>query len=170
MWTLRDNLQGRRVICQANSPSGVVRGSWPKEQKGSSGSPAPVSPELTPGPEFRDSVLLNNVPVQGCSGNTCHRYTEGLRPDLKGKGHPAHPHAQLVGRDEIVIQGLEASHCTLFPGCTRGGSLGVPVILKCCRTSSFRALWPDMPHSRFSLSVSLVSGSRPSLSRCQEAL
>lgn len=75
-------------------------------------------------------MLLNNGPVQGHPGNTCHRCTEDLRSDLKGKDRPARPQAQLVERDEIVIQGLEASHCTPFPGCTWGGSLGVPVILK----------------------------------------
>ena len=80
------------------------------------------------------------VQFKAIQGTCAIDYTESLRSDLEGKDRPAHPQAQLVERDEVVIQGLEVSHCTLFLGCTRGGSLGVPVILKCFRTSSSRGL------------------------------
>lgn len=141
MWTLRRNSQGRRIICQANSPSGIIRGSWPKEQKRSSRSTSPrVSRAYPLDLNSRTQCYSTVVQFKAIQGTCAIDYTESLRSDLEGKDRPAHPQAQLVERDEVVIQGLEVSHCTLFLGCTRGGSLGVPVILKCFRTSSSRGL------------------------------
>lgn len=141
MWTLRNNSQGRRIICQANSPSRIIRGSWPKGQKRSSGSTSPRVSRAHPlALNSQTQCYSTMAQFKAIQGTRAIDYTEDLRSDLKGKDRPAHPQAQLVERDEIVIQGLEASHCTLFLGCTRGGSLGVPGILKCFRTSSLHAL------------------------------